>query len=311
MRGSSSTQRTPVSVCNATSSELLGLTVEQMTGKTAIDPAWCFITDAGNPMALEDYPVNRVLASGEPLRNLVVGIKRPLGQSLVWALCNAFPFRDAQGALERIVVTFIDISDQRQAQEEARQLEAQLIETQRMESIGKLAGGVAHDFNNLLTAIIGACDLAQLRGNDPLDLQRRMGDIRRTAMRATDLTQQLLAFGRKQILQPRLVDINEVIQGFGYTVHTAGNPDEAIRRFQGLGGTVRLLLTDVVLPGASGKQLATQLSIASPGLKVLYMSGYTDNVIVHHGMLERGTQLIEKPFSAIDLAKRVRQVLDA
>ncbi len=495
---------TSILVSNAAAAELLGLSVEQMNGKTAIDPAWCFLADDGSPMPLEDYPVNRVLASAQPIQNLVVGINQPLRREVVWVLCNAYPMLDAAGALERIVVTFIDISDQRRAQEEARLLEAQLLETQRMEAIGKLAGGVAHDFNNLLTAIIGSCDLAEMIG-DPGALLQAIQDIRTTSYRAADLTRQLLAFGRKQVLQPRLVDINQVLEGFapilrrlvsesvqlrfelcptpvsvlvdpgkieqvvvnlavnardampdggpllietqciqldhdyahvrpdvapghyaviivtdrgtgmdaatrarafepffttkepgqgtglglstvfgivkqsgghvwlysepgqgatfkiylplhqgdsaqleqppnaqepqviggsetilvvededdvrelveqilrrfGYTVHSAGSAEEAIRAARRVQGPVDLLLTDVVMPGASGKQLAKQLCISHPETKVLFMSGYTDNVIVHHGILDRGTDLIEKPFNATDLARRVRSVLDA
>ena len=70
------------------------------------------------------------------------------------------------------------------------------------------------------------------------------------------------------------------------------------------------MLTDVVMPGASGLQLARQMSLTRPDLKVLYMSGYTDNAIVHRGVLDRGTALLEKPFSATGLVRKVREILD-
>ena len=108
---------TSILLCNATAAELLGLTIEQMTGKTAIDPAWCFTAADGQPMPLEDYPVNRVLATGQPIRNLSVGVHRPLTADQVWVLCNAYAITDASGQLSQVVVTFIDVTEQRRAEE--------------------------------------------------------------------------------------------------------------------------------------------------------------------------------------------------
>jgi signal transduction histidine kinase len=95
---------------------------------------------------------------------------------------------------------------------ERRTLEAQLAHTTKMESIGRLAGGIAHDFNNLLTAILGYVDLMQgsLSEQDPI--ARHALQIRRSAERASLLTRQLLAFSRKQFLQPRVIDLNAVVE---------------------------------------------------------------------------------------------------
>jgi two-component system cell cycle sensor histidine kinase/response regulator CckA len=95
---------------------------------------------------------------------------------------------------------------------ERRTLEAQLAHTTKMESIGRLAGGIAHDFNNLLTAILGYVDLMQgsLSEQDPI--ARHALQIRRSAERASLLTRQLLAFSRKQFLQPRIIDLNAVVE---------------------------------------------------------------------------------------------------
>ena len=105
-----------------------------------------------------------------------------------------------------------DLSERRAAEEALRLSEAQLRQAQKMEAVGRLAGGVAHDFNNVLTAIFGYSDLV-LDGLEPGDSRRLdVEEIKRAANRAAGLTRQLLAFSRKQVMQPRRVDLNEIIE---------------------------------------------------------------------------------------------------
>ena len=101
-----------------------------------------------------------------------------------------------------------------------------------------------------------------------------------------------------------------VLRELGYTVLTATNGAEALQVAEGYGGPIHLLLTDVVMPGMNGQALQERLAERRPGLKVLYMSGYTENAIVLRGVLKPGTSYIQKPFTPSDLARRVRQVLD-
>eukprot|EP01028_Stygiella_incarcerata_P011230 TRINITY_DN624_c0_g1_i1.p1 TRINITY_DN624_c0_g1~~TRINITY_DN624_c0_g1_i1.p1 ORF type:complete len:2303 (+),score=643.72 TRINITY_DN624_c0_g1_i1:953-6910(+) len=114
-------------------------------------------------------------------------------------------------AADCFLLFLYDLKDKRHAEEEKRNLELRLHESQKMEAIGRLAGGVAHDFNNLLTSILGNIDLAQ-RDIDPShDVQAQLTEVREAAERAADLTRQLLAFSRKQMIQPRPLDLNVLV----------------------------------------------------------------------------------------------------
>jgi PAS domain S-box-containing protein len=97
----------------------------------------------------------------------------------------------------------------------------------------------------------------------------------------------------------------------GYTVLSASNAEEALQVAHWHTGRISLLLTDVVMPGRSGKDLATELSLIRPGTRVLYMSGYNHEVFVHEGSPAGGLNLIEKPFIAVDLLRAVRKILDS
>jgi len=102
-----------------------------------------------------------------------------------------------------------------------------------------------------------------------------------------------------------------VLTAAGYQVLTAVNGEEALVLLEDRQGPVHLLLTDVVMPGMGGRELAARLATNWPDLKVLFMSGYTNNAIVHHGVLDEGTQFIGKPFSVMELTRKVREVLDS
>ena len=114
---------TSVLLANATAGSLLGLTEEQILGKTARDPYWCFLHDDGAPMPLKDYPVNQVITSGEEVHNLVVGVQRPDRAEPLWLLCNASPMHDETDNIVQVVVTFIDITERKQAETLSRESE--------------------------------------------------------------------------------------------------------------------------------------------------------------------------------------------
>ena len=309
---------------NPAACRMLGLTLDQMFGKEAIDPAWHFVDEQGVPLTPAQYPVHLALASGDAVKGYVGGVRRPDLGHPVWVSCDAFVLRDAQGRVDEVVVTFVDITERRSAQErilaaqgeleatlaavpdllfeidldgvihgyhsrrgdllyapperflgrtvaeivppevdavimgalrlaaehgfttgqqyeldlptagrhtfelsvarkptparavphfvvlardvtdrvhaerERAALERQLRESQKIESIGTLAGGVAHDFNNILAAILGNVALARDDLGSGHPARHNLEQIERSGRRARALVQQILAFSRRQ-----------------------------------------------------------------------------------------------------------------
>jgi len=104
--------------------------------------------------------------------------------------------------------------------------------------------------------------------------------------------------------------IRKSLLAAGYDVLEASNPAEARSVFQSYAGTIHLLITDIIMPGGSGRELAQGFELLLPGMHVLYISGYTDNAIVHHGVLEEGVEFLQKPFTQRSLVNKVKAVLE-
>ena len=120
---------------------------------------------------------------------------------------------DDDGTPLRRMGTFQDITEMKLAEEEMAKLEGQLQQAQKMETVGRLAGGVAHDFNNMLSVILGHTELALEQVDSERPLHADLKEIQQAAQRSADLTRQLLAFARKQTIVPRILDLNETISG--------------------------------------------------------------------------------------------------
>ena len=405
------------------------------------------------------------------------------------------PVFDAQGRIANYVAVKRDVSEQ-------LRLAAQLQQSQKMDSIGRLAGGVAHDFNNMLTVILGSVEMALLREDLPPALRTHLEEARRASMDSAAIVRQLQAFARNQTIAPRIVDLNrtvadaiqmlrrllgetielawrpadqlwpvkvdpaqidqvlvnlclnardaiagsgridvatanvaldpefcaahpgavpgdyveiavrdtgcgmdpetlvhafepfyttkapgkgtglglpmvygivkqnggyidvasqpghgtavhlyfprqtgavdalppaeaqppaapgrptvllvedepsvlamtaEMLDELGYDVRAARSPLEAVRLAREHPGDIHLLLTDVVMPGMNGRDLARTLQDLRPGLRFLFMSGYTADVIAHNGVLDEGVNFIHKPFTKTALAAKIRDALD-
>jgi signal transduction histidine kinase/CheY-like chemotaxis protein len=162
-----------------------------------------FRPDGKTPLPQEDSPIFRALG-GKDVDNHEIFLRRSGETRGVHIVANGRPLRDPSGALKGAVVIYRDVTD-------AIETERQLRQSQKMDAIGQLTGGVAHDFNNILTVITGTIDiLARAVAGDPA-LSAIAGMIDQAADRGAELTSRLLAFSRRQPLQPRETDVNGLI----------------------------------------------------------------------------------------------------
>ena len=198
-------------VCNRAAHEILGLTEEQFLSRSAVDPDWDVIRDDGTPVRADGLPSARVLRTRAPVLGDLLGVARPDSPERVWVLIDAIPRLDERGEVVDIIASLRDVTAERNARRALQASEEQLRHSQKIEAVGRLAGGVAHDFNNLLTVILGYADLMISRMADDDPLRHEAEEIRRSAQRAGSLTRQLLAFSRKHVHAPRVLDLGRLI----------------------------------------------------------------------------------------------------
>jgi PAS domain S-box-containing protein len=154
----------------------------------------------------------RVIESGIPKLSYDEPQTTPDGDQ-IWLRTSKVPLRNEADETIGVLGIYEDITERKQEEEEKAKLEAQLQQAQKMESVGRLAGGVAHDFNNMLGVILGHAELALMKMDPTQPLHADLEEIRKAAIRSADLTRQLLAFARKQTVVPRLLDLNETVAG--------------------------------------------------------------------------------------------------
>ncbi|MGA2642806.1 MAG: PAS domain S-box protein, partial [Spirochaetia bacterium] len=149
-----------------------------------------------------------------------------------------FPIRTARGF--RFGSISHDITEAREAEQALRKSQEQLQQSQKMEAVGRLAGGIAHDFNNILTVISGYCDMLDDAAENNTLLKNQIAEVANAARRASRLTAQLLAFSRKQVLQPRVVSLNKLVRGAeGILARVIGEDVELITRLQPGAGSIQ------------------------------------------------------------------------
>lgn len=149
--------------------------------------------------------------AGDILRKETDPFRRADG-SVQWLRWEILPWHDRAGKIGGIVISTEDITGDKRVEAELKQLQAEFQEAQKMEAIARLTGGIAHDFNNMLTVIMAQSELLQLGSHDERSL-RRISSIHQASLRAADLTRQLLAFSRKQVLQPSVQNVGEIVAG--------------------------------------------------------------------------------------------------
>lgn len=185
-----------ISYCNKALGSILGVSESELTGRSILD----FIDTDSRQTFLDERPKRlQGLSSRYPLTFV-----RPNGEK-VYTLISGHPIFGDNGEVTGSFGVISDIT-------EYRRLEEQLRQTQRIESLGRLAGGVAHDFNNKLTVILGNTELAQMELPDTGRLQERLQDISLAARHARDITAQLLAFSRQQAASPRPIDTADAVR---------------------------------------------------------------------------------------------------
>jgi len=191
-----------------------GFSREEVIGKTSVELGWISETDR---MQLKESIQQQGRIHGQE-----ISLHTKAGQT---KLCKYWGEVISVAGQKRLLSIALDITEQHKA-------EQQLHQAQKMESIGSLAGGVAHDFNNMLTVIMGHAQLGLMKSETNHNICDHFAEIMKTAERSADLTRQLLAFARKQTIAPKIIDLNEVIDGMlkmlrrliGEDIHLAWHP---------------------------------------------------------------------------------------
>lgn len=191
--------------CNRAFESFYGITREQIAGKTVFDIAPKDLAEVYKQTddELFNHPGMQIYEAGFMSAD---GIRHDV-------MFHKATFQGPDGEPAGIIGVMVDITERKRTEKETQHLQEQLAQAQKMESIGRLAGGVAHDFNNMLAVILGNAELALHETDLALHLRTNLEVILKAAERSADLTRQLLAFARKQTVMPKVLDLNATVTG--------------------------------------------------------------------------------------------------
>lgn len=187
------------------------------------------VDEEGQPLPPEEYPVRLAIALVRPIRNQVFGIVQGGVETQRWILLSAFPHLDEEHTLQRVLVSFTDITRRRTDENERHLLELQMQQAQKMESLGLLAGGIAHDFNNMLLAVLGNADLALATLPAGLPGREYIADIVHGAQRASDLCRQLLAYAGRGRFTVETVRLDQVAEEMAHLLEVSVSKNARLR----------------------------------------------------------------------------------
>ncbi len=193
-----------IRAANKSAERILGLSTDEIMGRTSLDPRWRPVHEDGSSFEGKTHPAMVTLATGQPCRDVIMGVHKPDG-TLTWISINTQPiFRPGEAQCYAVVTSFADIT-------ERRQTEAVLRQSQKLQSIGTLAGGIAHELNNLLVPIIGLTELTIEKLPDRGKTQKNLKNVLAAAERARLLVQNILAFSRRDAPDRRTIKLEPLI----------------------------------------------------------------------------------------------------
>lgn len=194
-----------ITACNPAAASMFGVPVDRILGRNVFEASWPLVGEDGEPVVYPHHPLFSAWTTGQPVRDLTVVVRPRAETPPRWTLVNAVPRLGSGDRVLDVVVTLADITLR-------KQMELSLLQAQKVESIGRLAGGIAHDFNNLLTAVMGSAELLRMDIEPDHDGVEDLERIIDAAERGAALTSQLLAYARKQPIQPRVVDVSALVE---------------------------------------------------------------------------------------------------